>query len=106
MKNAQVVGIGKVKELAKDEVLGMIIPGKWPPGATQGPGAMAAGGACYFCCIFRGTRLSSLRHPPTACRRSKGRFERKFGRPFAHLQADYLCREPKARCAKGRYPGA
>ena len=43
MKNGQVVGVGAVKDLTKDEVLGMIILGKCPPGATPGPGAMAAG---------------------------------------------------------------
>jgi len=41
MKNGQVVGAGKVKDMTKDEVLGMIILGKCPPGATPGPGAMA-----------------------------------------------------------------
>ena len=40
MKNGQVVGVGPVKDLSKDEVLGMIILGKCPPGATPGPGAM------------------------------------------------------------------
>jgi D-xylose transport system ATP-binding protein len=43
MKNGQIVGVGKVGNLTKDEVLGMIILGKCPPGATAGPGAMAAG---------------------------------------------------------------
>ena len=42
MKNGQVVGVGKVKDLTKDEVLGMIILGKCPPGAIPGPGAMAS----------------------------------------------------------------
>jgi D-xylose transport system ATP-binding protein len=41
MKNGQVVGAGPVTNLTKDEVLGMIILGKCPPGATPGPGAMA-----------------------------------------------------------------
>ena len=41
MKNGQVVGSGSVKDMTKDEVLGMIILGKCPPGATPGPGAMA-----------------------------------------------------------------
>ncbi len=41
MKNGQVVGVGEVANLTKDEVLGMIILGKCPPGATPGPGAMA-----------------------------------------------------------------
>jgi D-xylose transport system ATP-binding protein len=40
MKNGQVVGTGKVKDLTPDEVLGMIILGKCPPGATPGPGAI------------------------------------------------------------------
>ncbi|MDD2867744.1 ATP-binding cassette domain-containing protein [Neomegalonema sp.] len=39
MKNGQVVGTGRVEDLTKDEVLGMIILGKCPPGATPGPGA-------------------------------------------------------------------
>ncbi|HEY1943287.1 MAG TPA: ATP-binding cassette domain-containing protein [Roseiarcus sp.] len=43
MKNGQVVGVGSVEHLTKDEVLGMIILGKCPPGATPGPGAMATG---------------------------------------------------------------
>jgi D-xylose transport system ATP-binding protein len=40
MKNGRIVGVGRVKDLTKDEVLGMIILGKCPPGATPGPGAM------------------------------------------------------------------
>ena len=40
MKNGQVVGTGPVTAMTKDEVLGMIILGKCPPGATPGPGAM------------------------------------------------------------------
>ena len=40
MKNGQIVGTGRVGDLTKDEVLGMIILGKCPPGATPGPGAM------------------------------------------------------------------
>jgi D-xylose transport system ATP-binding protein len=40
MKNGQIVGTGRVENLTKDEVLGMIILGKCPPGATPGPGAM------------------------------------------------------------------
>ena len=40
MKNGQIVGTGRVKDLTKDGVLGMIILGKCPPGATPGPGAM------------------------------------------------------------------
>jgi D-xylose transport system ATP-binding protein len=39
MKNGQIVGIGHVKDLTKDDVLGMIILGKCPPGAIPGPGA-------------------------------------------------------------------
>ena len=41
-ENGQVVGAGRVEDMTKDEVLGMIILGKCPPGATPGPGAMAA----------------------------------------------------------------
>ena len=41
MKNGQVVGSGRVEDMTKDEVLGMIILGKCPPGAIPGPGAMA-----------------------------------------------------------------
>ena len=40
MKNGQVVGTGRVGDMTKDEVLGMIILGKCPPGAIPGPGAM------------------------------------------------------------------
>ncbi|MBP0615924.1 ATP-binding cassette domain-containing protein [Jiella mangrovi] len=40
MKNGQVVGGAKTEDVTKDEVLGMIILGKCPPGATPGPGAM------------------------------------------------------------------
>lgn len=42
MKNGQVVGSARTGDVTKDEVLGMIILGKVPPGATPGPGAMAA----------------------------------------------------------------
>ena len=42
MKNGRVVGTARVSDVTKDEVLGMIILGKCPPGATPGPGAMAA----------------------------------------------------------------
>jgi D-xylose transport system ATP-binding protein len=41
MKNGQVVGTAHVKDVTKDEVLGMIILGKCPPGAIPGPGATA-----------------------------------------------------------------
>ena len=41
MKNGQVVGTAKTADVTKDEVLGMIILGKCPSGATPGPGAMA-----------------------------------------------------------------
>lgn len=41
MKNGQVVGQAKTSEVTKDEVLGMIIMGKVPPGAQPGPGAIA-----------------------------------------------------------------
>ncbi len=40
MKNGQIVGAGRVTDMTKDEVLGMIILGKCPPGAIPGPGAM------------------------------------------------------------------
>ncbi|MCU0830201.1 MAG: ATP-binding cassette domain-containing protein [Rhizobiaceae bacterium] len=40
MKNGQVVGEAKTTDVTKDEVLGMIILGKCPPGAKPGPGAM------------------------------------------------------------------
>lgn len=40
MKNGQMVGSAKVGDVTKDEVLGMIILGKCPPGATPGPGAI------------------------------------------------------------------
>ena len=40
MKNGQLVGTAKVGDVTKDEVLGMIILGKCPPGATPGAGAM------------------------------------------------------------------
>jgi D-xylose transport system ATP-binding protein len=42
MKNGRVVGTARVADVTKDEVLGMIILGKCPPGAIPGPGAMAA----------------------------------------------------------------
>ena len=40
MKNGQVVGYARTQDVTKDEVLGMIILGKVPPGAIAGPGAM------------------------------------------------------------------
>jgi D-xylose transport system ATP-binding protein len=40
MKNGQIVGAGRVQDMTKDEVLGMIILGKCPPGAIPGPGAV------------------------------------------------------------------
>lgn len=42
MKNGQVVGSARTGDVSKDEVLGMIILGKVPPGATAGPGAMSS----------------------------------------------------------------
>jgi len=39
MKNGQVVGTAKTSDVTPDEVLGMIILGKCPPGAVPGPGA-------------------------------------------------------------------
>jgi D-xylose transport system ATP-binding protein len=41
MKNGRVVGTARTSDVTKDEVLGMIILGKCPPGAIPGPGAMA-----------------------------------------------------------------
>jgi len=41
MKNGQVVGYARTQDVTKDEVLGMIILGKVPPGAIPGPGAMS-----------------------------------------------------------------
>ena len=42
MKNGQVVGTASTNDVTKDEVLGMIILGKCPAGATPGPGALSA----------------------------------------------------------------
>ncbi len=42
MKNGKMVGSAKTSDVTKDEVLGMIIMGKCPPGAIEGPGATAA----------------------------------------------------------------
>ncbi|HEU6441149.1 MAG TPA: ATP-binding cassette domain-containing protein [Microvirga sp.] len=39
MKNGRLVGSAKVQDVTQDEVLGMIILGKCPPGAMPGPGA-------------------------------------------------------------------
>ncbi|MFN8829662.1 MAG: ATP-binding cassette domain-containing protein [Labrys sp. (in: a-proteobacteria)] len=39
MKNGKVVGTARTSDVTKDEVLGMIILGKCPPGAVPGPGA-------------------------------------------------------------------
>jgi D-xylose transport system ATP-binding protein len=39
MKNGRLVGSAKVADVTQDEVLGMIILGKCPPGAVPGPGA-------------------------------------------------------------------
>ena len=41
MKNGRVVGTARVADVTKDDVLGMIILGKCPPGAIPGPGAAA-----------------------------------------------------------------
>ncbi len=40
MKNGQLVGTAHVGDVTEDEVLGMIILGKCPPGARPGPGAL------------------------------------------------------------------
>jgi len=45
MKNGQVVGTAHTKDVTEDEVLGMIILGKCPPGAIPGPGAIQAAAA-------------------------------------------------------------
>ena len=39
MKNGQMVGTAATGDVTKDDVLGMIILGKCPPGAVPGPGA-------------------------------------------------------------------
>ncbi len=44
MKNGRVVGTAPVADVTKDDVLGMIILGKCPPGAIPGLGAMAVAG--------------------------------------------------------------
>ena len=41
MKNGKLVGTARTHAVTKDEVLGMIILGKCPPGAIPGQGAMA-----------------------------------------------------------------
>ena len=41
MKNGQLVGSASVNDVTKDDVLGMIILGKCPPGAVPGPGAVS-----------------------------------------------------------------
>jgi D-xylose transport system ATP-binding protein len=43
MKNGRVVGVAHVTDVSKDDVLGMIILGKCPPGAIPGPGAIGNG---------------------------------------------------------------
>lgn len=45
MKNGQVVGTAKTTDVTEDEVLGMIILGKCPPGAIPGPGALQVAAA-------------------------------------------------------------
>jgi D-xylose transport system ATP-binding protein len=42
MKNGRVVGVARTCDVTKDEVLGMIILAKCPPGAIPGPGAVGA----------------------------------------------------------------
>ena len=42
MKNGQLVGTVNVHEVTEDDLLGMIILGKCPPGAIPGPGALQA----------------------------------------------------------------
>jgi len=41
MKNGRLVGQARTSDVSKDEVLGMIILGKCPPGAIRGPGAIS-----------------------------------------------------------------
>lgn len=41
MKNGAIVGSALTQDVTKDEVLGMIILGKCPPGAHPGPGALS-----------------------------------------------------------------
>ncbi|MQT12107.1 ATP-binding cassette domain-containing protein [Segnochrobactrum spirostomi] len=41
MKNGRVVGTARTSDVSQDEVLGMIILGKCPPGAVAGPGALS-----------------------------------------------------------------
>jgi D-xylose transport system ATP-binding protein len=41
MKNGKMVGSATTSDVTKDEVLGMIILGKCPPGAVPGPGEEA-----------------------------------------------------------------
>jgi D-xylose transport system ATP-binding protein len=43
MKNGRVVGTARVADVSKDDVLGMIILGKCPPGAIPGLGAIGNG---------------------------------------------------------------
>lgn len=45
MKNGQIVGTAHTNYVTADEVLGMIILGKCPPGAIPGPGAQQAAAA-------------------------------------------------------------
>jgi D-xylose transport system ATP-binding protein len=42
MKNGRLVGTARVQDVTQDEVLGMIILGRCPPGAQPGPGAAQA----------------------------------------------------------------
>lgn len=41
MKNGRLVGTARTEDVTEDEVLGMIILGKCPPGAIPGPGAVS-----------------------------------------------------------------
>ena len=45
MKNGRVVGTARTTDVDHDEVLGMIIAGKCPPGAIPGPGALQSAAA-------------------------------------------------------------
>jgi D-xylose transport system ATP-binding protein len=42
MKNGRLVGTARVGDVTQDEILGMIILGKCPPGATPGPAASSS----------------------------------------------------------------
>lgn len=45
MKAGSLVATARTGDVAKDEALGMIVPGRCPPGVAPGPGATASGHA-------------------------------------------------------------